>query len=109
MEIFMKCLPYLIFACIVGGYAIYLAAAKPKKIKEWLIIACAQAESALGSGTGMLKLRFVYDMFVKQYPIVSQLISFKKFQEMTEESLATLKDWLEKNPKVDLFFGGEDK
>ena len=54
-----------------------------EKIKEWLIWACIEAERALQSGTGQLKLRQVYDMFcsVPAFTWVAKLISFELFSE----------------------------
>ena len=35
------------------------------KVKEWLLWAVVLAEKELGSGTGQLKLRYVYDLFLE--------------------------------------------
>ena len=71
---------------------------EPKKIKEWLVWACSEAESSLGSGTGALKLRVVYDLFIKQFPIASRLIPYSMFQNWTERALLVFKEWLENQP-----------
>lgn len=105
MEEFMKWAPYIVALLIAGAYLIFIAYTKPKKIKEWLIDACGQAEEYFGSGTGQLKLRKVYAMFVEQYPIFSNFISFEKFSQWVEESLAILKRWIDLNPKAAQFFG----
>ena len=107
MEQFVKYIPYIIAVIIAGAYAIYIAKTEPAKIKEWLIIACAKAEEYLGSGTGKLKLRFVYDMFVTKYPIFSRFISFDKFQAWTEAALEEFKDILSKSEKAQTFFSGD--
>jgi hypothetical protein len=91
--------------CIVGMALVFIF--YPKKIKEWLIWACSQAELILGSGTGMLKLREVYDMFIKQYPLIAKIVPFSVFKKWTEESLVVFKDWLENNPKAQEIFGGD--
>ena len=59
-------------------------------IKEWLKFAVVQAEKELGSGTGQLKLRMVYDMAVKQFPFIVQLIPFDTFSKWVDEAL----DWM---------------
>lgn len=87
----------IIFALAAAVTLIYIIIKEPQRIKQWLIWACSQAELALGSGTGMLKLREVYDMFITQYPIFSKIISFSLFQKWTEEALLVFKDWLENN------------
>ena len=49
------------------------------KIKEWMLWAVTMAEMELGSGTGILKLRMVYDMFVARFPLVAKVVSFETF------------------------------
>lgn len=107
MDYFIKYIPYIIAVILVGIYAIYVAKTQPAKVKEWLIYACAYAENYLGSGTGKLKLRKVYDMFVSEYPIFSKFISFNRFQKWTEEALETFKHYLENNPKMQALFTTE--
>lgn len=106
MEQFIKYMPYIVAVIIAGVYAIYIAKTEPAKIKEWLIIACAKAEEYLGSGTGKLKLRYVYDMFVTKYPIFSRFISFERFQTWTEAALEEFKNILSNNEKAQAFFSG---
>lgn len=94
----------ILFALAAVGTLIYIVIKEPQRIKQWLIWACAQAELALGSGTGMLKLREVYDMFITQYPIFSKLIPFSVFQKWTEDALLVFKDWLENNVMAQKIF-----
>lgn len=42
------------------------------KVKEWLLWAVTEAEKELGSGTGQLKLRQVYDLFVQRFPVITK-------------------------------------
>ena len=49
------------------------------KIKGWLLYAVTEAEKELGGGTGQLKLRQVYDLFVQRFPAVAAVISFDTF------------------------------
>lgn len=92
----------VVFLALVG-YVIYLFVKQPQKIKEWLIWACAQAEIKLGSKTGQLKLREVYNMFIMKFPIVAKFITFETFQSWTEESLSTLQEWIENNEMIKNF------
>ena len=50
-----------------------------EKVKEWLLFAVIQAEKELGGGTGQVKLRYVYDMFVSKFPALVSFISFEMF------------------------------
>lgn len=71
-----------------------------KKIKEWMLYAVAEAEQQLGSGTGELKLRYVYDMFINQFPIAAKFITFDAFKILVDEALDKLKELLQENPAV---------
>lgn len=68
-----------------------------KKIKEWLLYAVVLAEAELGSGTGQLKLRFVYDMFMDKFPMVAKIISFETFGKWVEEALEVMRHLLATN------------
>lgn len=71
-----------------------------EKLKEWLLYACTMAEKELGGGTGQLKLRYVYDMFVEKFSFLKLLVTFEQFSEMVDETLVKMREMLEKNPNV---------
>lgn len=73
---------------------------KIENIKEWLKYAVVEAEKALGSGTGQLKLRMVYDMAIEKFPWVSRLISFETFSTWVDEALVWMREQLSKNEAV---------
>lgn len=70
------------------------------KVKQWLLIAVAEAEQVLGGGTGQLKLRFVYDKFVTKFPTVAKFLSFEDFSKMVDEVLVKFNHILDTNDKV---------
>ena len=70
---------------------------KIANIKEWLKYAVVEAERKLGSGTGQLKLRMVYDMAVKQFPFIVQLIPFDTFSKWVDEALDWMRNQLAEN------------
>ena len=78
-----------------------------KKVKEWLLFAVIQAEKELGGGTGQVKLRYVYDMFVSKFKFVQMLVSFEEFSEMVDDSLDIMRGMLSTNNKVKEYVGGE--
>ena len=95
----------IICLLIVGGFAVYkfILLGKDKqiiKVKEWLLYAVVQAEQALGNGTGKVKLRFVYDMFVSKFKVISLLVSFDEFSDMVDEALDIMRDMLNNNQAV---------
>lgn len=71
-----------------------------EKLKEWLLYACTMAEKELGGGTGQLKLRYVYDMFVEKFSFLKLLVTFEQFSGMVDEALVKMREMLEKNPNV---------
>lgn len=92
----------------VAAYAIYyfMNLSKEKQlevVREWLLLACIQAEKALGSGTGQVKLRFVYDLFIDKFKYLSLIISFEQFSMLVDESLETMKDMISNNKQVEQY------
>ena len=71
-----------------------------KKVKEWLVYACMEAEKALGGQTGQLKLRMVYDMFLNKFEWLAKVISFEQFSKMVDDALEKFKRMLESNKAV---------
>lgn len=78
------------------------------KVREWLLWAVITAERQLGGGTGQLKLRSVYDMFVVRFPTVSKLISFEFFSNMVDEALVEMRKLIETNKAVQAYVSGKD-
>lgn len=68
--------------------------------KEWLVWAVAEAEKMLGSGTGQLKLRYVYDLAVIRFPIVSKVIPFSMFSKLVDAALAVMNDMIVNNTSI---------
>ena len=91
---------YIIVFSIIVGIGTYM---NKKRVLEWLKWAVSQAEKELGGGTGQIKLRQVYDMFIQRFPIFSKFITFNIFSLWVDEALIFLKDQLEKNEKIKEF------
>ena len=92
----------------IVGIAIYqfMKLSKEQKIaniKEWLKYAVSEAEKALGRGTGPLKLRYVYDLAVAQFPWIVSLISFEQFSLFVNEALDWMNTQLEQNEKINFY------
>ena len=68
--------------------------------KNWLVWAVSEAEKVLGSGTGQLKLRYVYDMAVLRFPIVAKIIPFKLFSGMVDAALKVMNDMIKNNTNI---------
>ena len=91
--------------CVAIGGAVYYYAKLPTaeqltKVREWLIWACTKAEQELGGGTGQLKLRQVYDLFLVRFPWLAKIITFAAFSVLVDEALVTVREMLEENDAV---------
>lgn len=82
-----------------------------KKIKEWLLWACVEAEKELQSGTGQLKLREVWNLFcaVPAFNWIAKVISFELFSEWVKDALVEVKKMLVTNDKLAEYVYGENK
>lgn len=78
------------------------------KIKEWLLWAVIMAEKDLGTGTGVLKLRYVYDLFLERFPGPASMISFYTFSKLVDETLNKMKHILETNKDIDCYVKGRE-
>ena len=80
------------------------------KVKEWLIWACIEAERALQSGTGQLKLREVWNLFcaVPAFTWVARVISFEVFSDWVSEALTEVKQMLISNKSLAVYVYGKD-
>lgn len=102
----------LIIILIVIGLSIFTFIKLPREakianVKEWLKIAVFEAEKYFGGGTGQLKLRYVYDLAIKQFPWLITLITFELFDEWVKEALIWMEDQIEKNPRMKAYVGRE--
>lgn len=70
------------------------------KVREWLLWAVTEAERELGGGTGQLKLRQVYDLFVTRFGWLAKVVSFDTFSDLVDEALVDMRDMLAKNEAV---------
>lgn len=70
-----------------------------KKVREWLVWACIEAERALQSGIGQLKLREVWNLFcaVPAFTWVARIISFEEFSDWVSDALYEAKKMLISN------------
>lgn len=92
---------------IVGAaaYALYyfMNLGKEKQlqiVREWLLLAVVEAEKALGSNTGQLKLRYVYDMFCGKFKYLAMIMSFNQFSLLVDEALEVMRNMINNNQEV---------
>ena len=107
----------LVIAVVVVAVAIYVVKVffqMPKtdqiaKVQEWLLYAVAEAEKQFGSGTGQLKLRYVYDNFVARFPAVAQVISFDAFSLLVDKALEKFNTMINSNKKLQTYIETGEK
>lgn len=100
---------------LITGIGIYFFFKLPvgmqkQKIQEWLLWAVTEAEKELGGGTGQIKLRQVYNLFIERFKFVSTLISFETFSKWVDIALEKMRNMLKSNKAVqELVEGKVDK
>ena len=88
----------------------FMTLSKDKQIqmvKNWLLLAVVEAEKALGSGTGQLKLRYVYDLFITRFKYLSLVISFSQFSMLVDEALEIMRNMIANNKQVEQYINKE--
>lgn len=88
---------------IVGGIlavAVVAGGIYVNGFKNWLVWAVSEAEATFGSKTGKLKLRYVYDMAVERFPLISKFIPFALFGKLVDGALDVMRDMIENNKSI---------
>ena len=85
---------------VLIAVAISVSVNEKKVIAEWLKYAVTEAERLLGSKTGQLKLRQVFEWFTQRFPIVASIIPFKVFSAWVDTALETMDKWIETNKYI---------
>lgn len=107
---------YIILALVAVltavGIAVYRyfnlpSEAQLAKVREWLLWAVTEAEKELGGGTGKLKLRQVYDLFVTRFSWLARIVPFDLFSSMVDDALEDMREMLKTNQAVKAHVSGE--
>lgn len=96
-------LALIIIAAICLFIVWFLKLGKERQLKvitEWLLLAVIKAEKELGDGTGQVKLRFVYDLFIDKFKFASMFISFNQFSILVDSALEVMKEMISNNDQV---------
>lgn len=117
MDVLIEYWPLLVAGSAVVGAAVYAVCRfvglptekQLAQVREWLLWAVTEAEKELGSGTGELKLRQVYDMFVTRFPWLAKVVSFTRFSQMVDEALEEMRELLAGNQAVSAFVNGVER
>lgn len=106
-------LAVIVFVVIVGAHYIKKFSSLPsetqlRKVKEWLLYAVMIVEKEYSHGTGQLKLRAAYNMFIEKFPSLVPVLSFETFSLFVDEALVEMRKILETNKDIDAYVNGEE-
>lgn len=86
-----------IITLVVGGFV----ALQFKSFKQWLVYACSEAEEYFGSGSGQLKLRYVYNLAVNsKFGFITKIITFNMFSNFVDAALVKMREMIENSPAI---------
>lgn len=71
-----------------------------RSFKDWLLYAVMESEEYFGSGTGKLKLMYVYNLAISKYPLIARIITFDMFSKFVDLALDRMKEIIEENDKI---------
>jgi hypothetical protein len=104
MEDIILVLGIVIFVSLIGVAVCYFLRLEKSKqldmMQEWLLLAVVQAEKELGGGTGQIKLRYVYDLFLSKFSFLSKIITFNQFSSLVDMALMKMNDMLQGNVQL---------
>lgn len=103
-----------IAVAIAVGLAVYRFIELPtpeklKKVQEWLLFAVTMAEVDYGNGTGVIKLRAVYDQFLVTFPWLVKIITFDTFSGLVDQALDEMRKLLESNASIKRLVAGDEQ
>ena len=98
----------ILITILFSSGVIFFVINQKKNIKEWLLYAVIKAEKELGSKTGKIKLRQVYDEFIRTFPVLSKFIKFDYFSRLVDLSLIEMKKLLNTNIQCNLYVKGDN-
>lgn len=90
---------YIVIAALLAVFLVVLTIYLTG-LKNWLVWAVSEAEKMRGSGTGQLKLRYVYDAAVVRFPILAKVIPFTIFSRMVDAALEIMNDMIANNVTI---------
>lgn len=85
---------------IIAAIAVVLLWLYLNGFRNWLVHAVTEAEAALGSKTGQLKLRMAYDMAVERYPVLAKIMPYAVFNWFVGSALKIMNEMLTKNKTI---------
>lgn len=95
---------YIVFCVLAICVVVY--GCMSGKAKEWLKWAVCYAEEQFGTGTGQLKLHYVYDMFIEKFPALASILPFNIFSKWVDLALEWMREQLDQNENIKMVIMG---
>lgn len=90
-----------IIVCVITLVVGVFVALQFKSFKQWLVYACSEAEEYFGSGSGQLKLRYVYNLAVEsKFGFITKIITFNMFSNFVDGALVKMREMIENSPAI---------
>lgn len=93
-------LTIIILLCAIVYVAFLVYTKQTEKLQKWLLLAVTAAEKELKSGTGKLKLEFVYDMFKTRFSWLHLIMPRETFERLVNLALEEMRHLLATNDAV---------
>ena len=93
-------------ASLVLGFSQKPTSEQLLALSEWLKYAVVEAEKALGTGTGQLKLRFVWNMAIERFDWIEKVVPFERFSYYVDLALVWMRRQLERNTNISTYVEG---
>lgn len=106
-DLIVRNLAITIVAVIIIAGVIDIIKNGKDAVNEWLLLAVISAETEFGGKTGIIKLRYVYDLFVARFTFVSKFITFDEFSDMVDEALVQMRHLIETNAAIYTMVNGK--
>ena len=106
MDKYVVLVSLAVLILLLAGFYLYGVSKKPKEeqieeLEKFLRYLVYEAEKYFGSKTGQLKLAYVYNMAVKQFPWIAYVMTYEEFDEkFVKAALEWLKKQLSENPRM---------
>ena len=89
-----------IVLCVVLAVVLVFGGLYIMGFRDWLVWAVIEAEHMLGSKTGQMKLRYVYDLAIKHFPVIAKLLPFSVFAILVEKALEVMNSMIQDNKSI---------
>lgn len=99
----------LIIAVAVFLIISIIAAMNFSAFHNWLVFAVSEAEKKFGGKTGKLKLRYVYDLAVEAFPVLSKTLPFSFFCRMVDSALVIMRGMIDDNKAISDIIKPDDR